>query len=282
MTKIAISHSNAEAFNQCEMKFKYATMDKLEPKERSIALQIGTNGHLFFEKFFREIQKGETIETATLIGYNEMMDDNPKAALIAMPLVTKWIETQWRNNLEYVWEIVKVEVTERIELGDLGQFPFTMDLIIRHKKNGLLYLVDHKFLGQFYSDEVIDLLPQLPKYASAYELKHGELIAGAIYNMISTRDNAKEESLFKRYPFKLSSDRKINAMREQVITFREIKKVIAGERDPVRSANKMNCGHCGFKLLCAADINGNKEEAEVIKDMLYTENTYGYDYKEAE
>lgn len=278
--KIAISHSNAEAYNQCEYKFKYATIDKLEPKERSQALQIGTTGHLFFEKFFLEIQQGESIEVATMVGYSAMMDENPKAAVLAMPSVTKWVNTKWRDHLEHVWEIVKVEVTERIELGELGQFPFTIDLVIRFKKTGALYLVDHKFLGQFYSTEVIDLLPQLPKYAAAYESKYGEKIHGAIYNMISTRSNATDESLFKQVRFSISDARKNNAMREQVITFKEIKKLIAGEREPVRSANKMNCGHCGFKQICSAELNGDAAEVEVIKDMLYTENTYGYDYKE--
>lgn len=278
--KLSISHSQAEQFNQCEYKFKYATMDKLEPNVRGEALQTGTNGHAFFEAFFKGIKEYMSIEEATMSGYLAMQEDNAKIAVRVMPLVTKWVNNNWRGNLEHVWEVILVEETHRIELRELGQFPFTMDLIIKDKKTGQHYMVDHKFLGQFYSQEVIDLMPQMPKYIAAFESKMGIKFAGAIYNMVCTRVNATEESLFRMVRFKVSDARKNNAMFEQVETLKSIREVVEGRRLPVRSVNKMNCGHCGFRQLCNAEINGETAELQFIKDTLYQENTYGYEYVE--
>ena len=278
--KLAISHSNAESFNQCEYKFKYATMDKIEPVNQGEALQTGTNGHAFFEAFFKGIKEFMSIEEATMAGYLAMQKDNPKISVRVMPLVTKWVNDMWRDKLENEWEILLVEETHRIELRELGQFPYTMDLIIKDKKTGLVYMVDHKFLGQFYSEEVIALMPQMPKYIAAHESKTNLRFAGAIYNMVSTRVNAKDESLFKLFKFKVSDARKNNAMFEQIETLKSIHEVIEGHRLPVRSVNKMNCGHCGFRPLCVAEINGETAEAEFIKETMFKENTYGYEYKD--
>lgn len=279
--KLAISHSNAEAFNQCEYKFKYATMDKLEPITRSSALQIGTNGHAFFETFFKSIKENMSAEEATMAGYLSMQEENKKIAVQVMPLVTRWVNKYWRDNLENEWEVILVEETHRIELRELGQFPFTMDLIVKMKKTGKHYMVDHKFLGQFYSDEVIELMPQLPKYIASAERIMGIKFEGAIYNMVCTRDNAKEESLFKMVKFKVSDARKNNAMFEQIQTLKSINEVVEGRRIPVRTINKMNCGHCGFRPLCVAEINGEDEATLAFtKETLYTENTYGYEYIE--
>lgn len=277
MKKIALSHSQAESLNQCEYKFKYAHLDNLEPKSRSIALMRGTNGHAFFEYFFKAIKNNLPTGQAMQLGQIEMMEESD-VALMNLPLVTRWVKEVWEDKLEHEWEIVLVEETHRIELGDLGQFPYTMDLIIRHKLTGELWMVDHKFLGQFYSEEVMDLMPQMPKYIAAYEKQNNVKIAGAIYNMITTRANAKE--LFQMYEFKVSDARKNNAMREQVETFKAVEEIATGKRLPVRTINKMNCGHCSFRVLCVEEINGDTAMAEAVKDLMFQPNTYGYDYLE--
>lgn len=274
--KRALSHSQAEAVNQCEMKFKYAHIDSLEPKSRSTALMRGTNGHKFFEVFFLEIKKGMSTAHAMQAGQIAMMEESD-VALLNLPLVTQWVQEVWEIK-RHTWEVVLVEETHRIELGDLGQFPYTMDLIIRHKLTGELWMVDHKFLGQFYSEDVMDLMPQMPKYIAAYEAQHGVKIAGAIYNMVTTRTNAKD--LFLMYEFKVSDARKNNAMREQVETFKAVEEIESGKRLPVRTINKMNCGHCSFKVLCKEEINGDMAMLGAVKDMMFQPNTYGYAYEE--
>lgn len=274
--KRALSHSQAESLNQCEFKFKYAHLDNLEPKSRSVALMRGTNGHMFFETFFKAIKEGLPTENAMQLGQVAMMNESD-VALINLPIVTRWVNEHWKDNLERVWEIVLVEETHRIELGDLGQFPYTMDLIIRKKHTGELFMVDHKFLGQFYSQEVMDLMPQMPKYIAAYERQNGVKIAGAIYNMITTRTNAKD--LFQMYEFKVSEARKVNAMREQIETFKAADDISTGKRLPVRTINKMNCGHCSFRVLCVEEINGDTATAEFVKEMMFQPNTYGYAYE---
>lgn len=276
--KLAISHSMVDGFNQCEKKFEYSHIENLEPLSRSQGLNVGIAGHAYFENFFKAVQAGEDVNTAKLKGQLACIEE--EQGMIALPLVTKWVDTKWTGFLEDEWELIIVEETLRVDLGELGEFPFTVDLVVRSKSSGKYFMVDHKFLGRFYSEEVMEILPQLPKYTAALEKVRPDIkIEGAIYNLISTRANAKDDALFKTYPMKLSDARKVNAMREQVTTIREIQRVINKERPAVRTANSMNCGYCPFKVLCDAQINNKQDDYDLAKQMLFKENTYGYEYK---
>lgn len=279
MTKIALSHSQAESLNQCEYKFKYAHLDNLEPITRGVALQRGTNGHKFFETFLTLVKAGLPVMEATDKGLKDMMEENSNVAVLNMPLVMRWVQEIWIPDWSLKYEIVLVEETHRIELGSLGQFPYTMDAVLRDKNTGELWMLDHKFLGMFYSEQLMGLMPQMPKYIASEEKLKGVKFAGAIYNMLCTAPNAKE--LFKVHRFKVSEARKTNAMREQVETFKAVEEITSGKRLPVRTINKMNCGNCSFKALCLEEINGEVELLEFVKETQFKPNTYGYDYLES-
>lgn len=263
-----VSHSQAEAFQQCEMKFKYAHIDSLEPNDRSIALQRGTNGHAFFEHFFLAIKEGESSERAMQYGMTKMMQENPSIAPQNMALVAGWVNSVWPD---LNWKVISVEETFRLNIGEF-QYPYTCDLIIQDGQ-GDYYLVDHKFLGDPYPENVVKIQTQIPKYIAALR-KKGIPVKGGIYNIIRTR-KLTNMSPYMMVDVPVTDARVRNAMVEQVNTMQEIKAVTSpGGRPLVRTANKMNCGHCSFIELCMADVNN--EPTDVIKKHLFKENTYGY------
>jgi hypothetical protein len=77
----------------------------------------------------------------------------------------------------------------------------------------------------------------------------------------------------------MSTARIRTAMLEQVQEMRkinELTKLPVGERPiPIRTANKMNCGNCGFAELCATELETGKE-ATLMRKTSFKPNSYGY------
>jgi predicted RecB family nuclease len=141
-----------------------------------------------------------------------------------------------------------------------------MDLLVQ--LNGELVLVDHKFLYDPYSREVIDILPQMPLYIGALR-SHGINVKYGLYNIIRTR-NTKID-LYTTEVLKPSPTRVKQAMAEQIETMKRIEQ---GVPFRVRTANKMNCGNCQFNSLCATELRG--EDTTLLRTHYFKPNEYGY------
>lgn len=261
--KKTISHSMADGFLQCKKKFEFAHVMNLQPKTRSDGLERGNTGHKFFEAFFRAIKEGKSTEEAQTEGvdfalkYEGFNSDS-------LPLVLEWVARIWP---ELDWKILEVERTYRLKIGELT-FPFTIDLLIESK--GFLYIVDHKFLYDFYDQEVIDILPQLPKYIGALRAM-GVDVTAAKYNMVRTRAVKDPALRFRMVPVEPSNSRVKQAMKEQILVMKEMTEGFTPNRTP----NSMNCGNCAFKTICAMQLN--EERIDLVIDHKFERNTYGYD-----
>ena len=261
MSNRLISHSEVEAYGQCQRKHWYAHERRLQPKSSSIALQRGNAGHQMLENFFT--------------GKDIMWDPKGKLADIdimpkmeAMSLVTYWINNIWPT---LDWKIVKVEEEFQIPIREGLVFPFKMDLLI--EKRGRLYIVDHKFASDAYSDEVVKILPQIPRYIWGLR-KSGLNVHGGFYNFFRTRKINNPAEKFKIVPVEVTDKRIEESMRDWDLGVKQI----LSDKEPARTSNKMNCDHCGFYNLCVAELNGAK--TDFMLKAQYEPNTYGYMEKE--
>lgn len=263
MKRILLSHSQIEAYNQCGKKFDYAHIQGLQSKRTGPGLSRGTTGHKFFEAFFKAIKDGKDTKTAQNEGFMKIASmDNSEEVI---PLVVGWISEIWPT---LNWEIIEVEKQYRIPISETLVFPLTIDLLIKDSY-GQIAIVDHKFLYDPYSQELIDILPQLPKYAGSLR-SQGIPVKYCIYNMIRTRNTSKEVYTVREfYP---SNSRVKNSMIEQIEAMKEFE---SGGKKTVRTTNKMNCSHCEFLELCTADLNN--EDTKYIREHSYEPNTYGYE-----
>jgi hypothetical protein len=275
MTNELISHSEVEAFGQCEKKHEYAHIQKLQPKGSSIALDRGNAGHLIFKVFFKGIKNGIPTEVAkqTALMNPELMQKYPMVAVgEAMGYCTYWIDNIWPT---LGWRIVEVEREYQIPVGDGLIYPFTMDLLIEYR--GELVLVDHKFTYDAYPSAVCRVLPQMPRYAGALR-KLGIPVKYGIYNFIRTRTLKDPAARFVQEPVKFGDTRIKTSILELIQEMRVIKELeetpIESRRLSVRTANKMNCANCGFNELCARELEG--EDTTIMRKLEFTKNTYGY------
>lgn len=272
--KMLISHSEVEAKSQCAKKHDYAHNQKLQPVGHSMALNRGNAGHTMLEVFFLEIKKGTPTEQAKMLAMSapKLREYPMEAVGEALALVMPWIDNVWPT---LGWKIIEVEKEYRIPITETLIFPWKCDLLIEWR--GEIWFVDHKFTYDAYADDVIEVLPQLPKYIGGIR-KLGIPVKGGIYNFFRTRKlkNVMDAFVTKQVP--VSDKRILETMRDQV----QVMKEIETERTlgdtlstrPVRTANKMNCANCGFLTLCTAELNGL--ETKKMREANFVPNTYGY------
>lgn len=268
-----ISHSEVEAFGQCKKKHDYAHIQKLQPKTQGIALNKGNAGHRILEVFLLGIKEGLNDQDAKMKAFTD-----PEAQKYGMlyaevlPWCGYWIDHVWPT---LGWKVVDVEREYRVPISQGLIYPFKTDALVEIR--GELFFVDHKFMYDAMPGNVIDLMPQLPRYIGAAR-KLGIPVKGGIYNFIRTRKLNNPADRFAREPVNPNNHRIMQSMKELVQEMKEIDRIESLPEEerpiPVRVANKMNCGHCGFAPLCTLELNGMN--SKYMRENDYTENTYGY------
>lgn len=262
ITRRVISHSEVESHNQCEVKHHYAHELKITPIAHSDALGLGTCGHLFIETFLKAILDGESNDNAKQEAMLMVASEpyGPRAITLCVP----WVDEIYPN---LGWKILAVEQEFRIAISETLVYACKVDAIV--EINGDIVLVDHKFVYDPYDQAVIDLMPQLPKYMGAMR-NNGVPVKYALYNMIRTRNTTKD--LYTIKPTYPNNHRIKTAMLEQIEV---MKRIEAGTPMPIHTANKMNCGNCQFKDLCAMELRG--EDSTLFRENFFKPNTYGYE-----
>lgn len=189
-----VSHSEVDSYLLCRRRHYYGYSLGLQSVNTSPALSIGTAGHSILEVFYNEILSGEDFDAALEMArsaYAEIVaegfQDDPKRARLQDMLFAE--NTGYFAQEVFVrqgYEILAVEKEFNLVYDEEGHgYPFVIDLIVRDP-NGLIAVVDHKFMYDFFSDEETDLLPQIPKYVGALRgLKYP--VTYGIYNQIRTR-----------------------------------------------------------------------------------------------
>lgn len=268
MARLLISHSEADSFTQCERKWGYAHKLSLQPKKLSEGLSRGNAGHAYLEAWAKGMIAGLSSEEAQVHALNAAAG-MPNAAQ-ALALATEWVRDIFPK---LGWKIVSVENQYRVGLEEDLVYPFKFDLLVEIR--GVLVLVDHKFLYDFYSQQMVDIFPQMPKYIFGLRAQ-GLNVEYAIYNMFRTRKVNKIEDRYCQRETHPNEYRLRESMKEQLMNMRKIRDA---KNDPnfypVRTANKMTCGNCSFADLCEFEARG--ESTKLMKEAFFEPNTYGYE-----
>lgn len=270
-----ISHSEVEAFGQCEKKHDYAHIQQLEPITQGRALVRGNAGHKMMEEFLLAIKQGKTNQQAekhAIMYLYEETDYEPDIIGEVAAIGKPWMQHIWPT---LGWKVVDVEKEFRLTIDEQLVYPFKVDAIVQHR--GVLKLVDHKFVYDPYPDNVIRVMPQMPRYIAALQLMDIPVVSG-IYNFMRTRKLKDPLAAYSQEPVEPNQHRLRHSLLEQI---QEMRKIDAIEKTPaehrlipVRTANKMNCGHCGFADLCAAELDG--QSTTKMRQIAFQANTYGY------
>ena len=292
MSKRIISQSEVDSFLSCKRRHYYAHGEKIVPIQSSAALNRGTIGHDALDAYFTTRKNGGGHSASVEAGMDRLNShfstENIKVLTELTPILQYWFNTA-APQLTGAWEILEVEKEYRLEVpgpqvnGETLVFPFKIDLLIKNVHTGKIYVVDNKFLQDFYSNDLITVLPQLAKYVGAMRMM-GHDVSGALYNMIRTRP-MKSGSLNDKVRVVDAglNDAKIKGyLREQFSAMRQIKHLKDIDRDTwrdkyaLRTANQFNCRACPFLDLCTIDLTGANGRDLHVKSF-YKDNDYGYE-----
>lgn len=258
----------------------------LEPRTLGLALSRGVFGHKILEEFYEDLRLGSNYSDAVEKSLTNLasraalevtIGDSEKGKMyVALGDTMKQYFAETDKMLGN-YEIVGVEhlLITPLPNSDIN-FAGKVDLLLKISNGpyaGYVEPWDHKFTYDFWSEQALDLNPQISNYTWAIE-QLGMKVKQGVINMVRYRDNAIEK--FKQYP--------VTAKKIIQRTFIEDHKEAAEEivelkTKPVerlkRSASKFNCQYCIFATLCNAQLNG--VDTTLMQKANFRPNSYGYD-----
>lgn len=303
-----VSNSMVVTFQTCKQRYHLCYDLNLEPKLPGTALYRGTVGHAMLEAYFLNFlhlmpgEKTEEIwdraEKAAWRVYGNYLkiseDFQDEVLLDLRPIMQRYFKyargyegkTAFNSNTRD-WIILQVEKYYDLDLTDDFKYVARLDLVARI--NGRVVIVDHKFIYNFWTQDKLDLNPQLPKYVGIMR-NNGIRVDEVMVNQIRYRPKKRppyytDEEMFK-YAFYTPTVGEVNNhLREQIKISRD---VVTWREQPMeeralnatRLLNDMVCQSCPVKSLCIMGLKGVNISAEMAAH--YQPNTYDYNTRALE
>lgn len=291
-----VSNSEVSNYLSCERKHYYAHALQLMPINYSTSLSRGLIGHEALAEFYSALKDGfdifraatvmeDVVDQYFLAEYQKSGNPGKQEALDMLnnlkTLLLRYVEFQKDDE----WEILEVEKSYVLPLFDQYGYGMRLDLLIKQTKGpraGEIWIVDHKFVYDFYSQNDLVVNAQMPKYLAAVRNETGLVVKGGILNELRHRlkkGAMTNDEMFRREEIRPSSARIRGIMREQILASEEI---IERHNLPVdeygkkakRVLNQMVCKNCSFLSLCMTELEG--ESIGLMMKTEYQPNTYGY------
>lgn len=283
-----VSNSEAGTWLLCKRKYYYQYDLALESLNPPKYFFRGKLVHLAHEYYYKARMGGKSHDEAVEEGKQafvaaieadrngENMND---IAILRTMMLRYWDEVARYDD----WDILAVEQNYNLPLTDEFSFGFTPDVIARI--DGLITVVDHKNVYDFWKRRELDLDPQSRKYQAAL-IAMGKTVDRVMHNqtrwrLTKTRTQATEE-LFRRDYAIPNPDERRNMIAEQIKVTMEIvkhraKPLVEREREATRLLQKPICEKCPFAELCYTELRGGN--IETMMEVDYTENSYAKQYQ---
>lgn len=283
-----ISNSEALTWIKCPRKYYYQYDLALEPINPPGYFYRGTLVHRAHERYYKALMAGashaEAVEAGkqafVLAMEKEANSDNMQdIATLRTMMLRYWDEVAKFDD----WEILAVEQNYNLPLTSEFSFGFTPDLIARI--DGLVTVVDHKNVYDFWKRRELDLDPQSRKYMAAL-LALGKQVDRVMHNqtrwrLTKVRVQSTDE-LFRRDFATPDANERRGMIAEQLKLTMRIHKhrqlsIEERERDALRVLDKVTCEKCPFAELCYGELRGG--QMKTLIETEFQENTYAKRYQ---
>lgn len=183
--------------SDCRRKYDYKVNQKLKRNKPDVgALWFGTNMHKVWAVFYNDggIVGSHTNNTLKTVWNNILAEEfcdaetaNKRAEFtpLAHSMIDIYYDFAYDNDKDYEVVDVEKEIIVPIELlnGNVVNLIATLDVIVRHKPSGNMFVVDHKHLADFKDLEDLELDFQMSAYLYASNVAGINTLA-ALYNMM--------------------------------------------------------------------------------------------------
>lgn len=283
-----LSNSQVEAYQKCRRMYFYAHDLRLAPKVYPDHLLRGIVGHEALAEYYKFIRAEGWARRED--GKKMAMDFLFKegAKYITQLHVIAQLTTLLQEYFSYYdsdrFKILKVEEMYIEQRNTSPDFGMRLDILLEMEKGpykGQLIMMDHKFTYNFFSQTLIDLNVQLPKYIGVLR-RLGFPVSRGMFNQIRTREwkSDSKTDLFKRSFTEKYTDTEIEDIEsDHNLIASEIEsksQLPVSMRSSLATRNPGNqtCNYCDFVDICALDRRG----VDTSKDQAahYRVNPYGY------
>lgn len=207
---ITLSYSQIATWKRCHKKWQYRYQDRLHPIETVYKMALGTYGHALLEAHYT----GADLTAADNDQWGRLMAEQPDQ--LDPELYNELVELRqqaWRLMERYQdryqddpWEPLLAEEHFDVPLREPGgrrsgryRLQGFLDLVVRDRATGQVWLVDHKFTGgglDSYEDGLV-LNDQANMYLWAARELMGVTPTGVIFNLVRTKEPRVPEVLKK-------------------------------------------------------------------------------------
>lgn len=273
---IKISFSSSDAYRQCALKHHLMYVERWRTKETPAALSRGTALHSLLEFHYRELAEITTSKQrqqsdaaildpirAAAVKKGLISTDDEEAELIA------WMYDGYVDyyKVDSAWEILAVELDFEIPLydrtGKKSRFVMIgkIDLIVRNRGTGKVFVVDHKTCSTLPTEKALDFDEQMAFYTIAAR-RLGHKVHGAIYSAIRSkklkRDMTPADRFLRRPVTK--TDFELKTVEHELVDTMEDAYRDRGGVDPPRSPDSDRCNwKCGLREACLAGRKSGPE-----------------------
>jgi len=192
-----ISYSELDTFKQCPHKHQLSYIERwTQARDERTAAGRGTLWHKMLDAHYSAIKAGDPAFGPKQAVYDELASytkagKDPEVIDLLEWMYTGYVQT-W--GLDPDWEIVAIEYKAVVPLkyanGRMSKFDLKMviDLVVRDRTSGRIWLIDHKSHAELPKDKDLDLDDQFGLYTWGLR-ELGHTVFGAIYNTARTKRN---------------------------------------------------------------------------------------------
>jgi hypothetical protein len=207
-----------QTFKACRRQWKYQYQEHLVPRrEESGALWIGRGVHYALANYYvgkdpdTALQEWLDIKLAERYESTGGTPIDPKleeSITLMRDMVSRYPDFARQND---DWEVVAVEKPFSVKIPTTqGRLEGTLDLVVR--RNGRLWVVDHKTFASFVSPDQLELDDQMTAYLWLVQQIFKEVPAGAIYNQL--RKSIPKKPALLKDGLRFSKDKSIDTTEE--------------------------------------------------------------------
>jgi hypothetical protein len=276
--KPTVSQSEVDTFLKCDRAHYYGYGLKVQLRTQSDPLTRGTIGHQALEIYFCVLMEGFSVEDAKTAVTNFMVKqftEHPEHSVLLNEII-QTLSYFYQADPFAGWKVIAVEQEYVLPITTELSFPFIVDLVIQDLY-GYIWIIDHKWVFDFISDDDAALMPQLVKYMGAMRAL-GYRVDKIGFNQLRHRNQKVMNTDTKhRITEVIYTETGMKQMFvEQQITadkIQQIKKMPLAEwsAKAMRSAGKYTCKNCFWRTLCIAELND--QSPQLVLDSEYMAKT---------
>lgn len=210
------SLSAYKAWQRCEQNYEYSYVRRLRPIVRDLAPQRGIIIHEWLAEFYRQLQGGKSAEEARTLALTTIQEQKPKidaaktTAFLAgdhelaqeyddlLPSVVRILGRYYHVRGKHdaqKYDVLMVEETVRVRIAPATVSTSIIDLVLRDRQTGVVWLVEHKSSGNIPDSSVRLRDFQTLLYATVLEQTRGIHVDGVLWNYLRTKEPTWPEVL---------------------------------------------------------------------------------------